>query len=285
MYLDFRMIKEKLEVVSVINYFKLEGLTIKNGSYQGSCPIHKGDNHTAFRFSIEKKIYNCFTRCGGGNILDFICNYCKVPIYEAGNIGLNIIDGLPLKQYGLKYQLKLNPYHNYLSDRGISLKTRQYFGIGFSSRGYLKNRIAIPIHSASGILVAYAGRSIDESKSKYLFPAGFNKSDHIYNFHRVSENDDCVYIVEGFFDVFRLHDLNVKAISIMGTTLSKKQLDLLKTLNTHYILMLDGDIAGRTAMARILRYMQYNNLNVSEVALKDNTDPADLDLETLPIKK
>ncbi len=285
MYLDFRIIKETLEVDSIIEYFQLDGLTKKYGSYHGSCPIHKGDNPTAFRFSIEKKIYNCFTRCGGGNILDFISRYCNVPIYEAGKIGINIIEGLPFKKYGLKFRLNLDPFHNYLSNRGISLTTRQYFGIGFSSKGYLKNRIAIPIHSASGDFVAYAGRSIDRSKSKYLFPAGFNKSDYIYNMHRISENDDRVYIVEGFFDVFRLYDLNTKAISIMGTTLSRNQLKLLESLNTHYILMLDGDIPGRTATARILKYMQHKNLNVSEVILKNNIDPADLDIETLPFNR
>lgn len=285
MYLDFRMIKEDLDVVSVINYFELDGLTEKYGSFHGPCPIHKGDNITAFHFSIEKKIFNCFTRCGGGNILDFISKYCNVPIYEAGKIGLNIIEGHPFKEYGLKFRLNLDPHHRYFSKRGISIDTREYFGIGFSSTGYMKNRIAIPIHSASGNLVAYVGRSIGRSKPKYLFPRGFNKSDHIYNMHRISADDDRVCIVEGFFDVFKLHDLNVKAISIMGKSLSTNQLNLLKSLDAHYILMLDGDIAGRSASACILRYMQSNNLKVSEVTLKDNTDPADLDIETLPFNR
>jgi len=241
MYIDFRMIKERLDVVSVINFFQLDGLTEQYGSYHGPCPIHRGNNPTAFRFSIDKKIFNCFTRCGGGNILDFISKYCSVSIYEAGKIGLKIINSHPFKKDGLKFRLNLDPYHHYLSDRGMSLDTIKYFGIGLCSKGYLKNRIAIPIHNAKGDLVAYAGRSINKSEPKYLFPPGFNKSDHIYNMHRIS--DGKVYIVEGFFDVFRLHQFNVKSISIMGTSLSRNQMKLLKSLDAQYILMLDANSA------------------------------------------
>ncbi len=283
MYINFKKIKDNLEVDSVINYFNLDGLTKKYGSYHGSCPIHKGDNSNAFHFSIEKKIFNCFTSCGGGNILDFISMYCNVPIYEAGKIGLKIINGGISTNNNLKFPLNYNPYHIYLLNRDISQDTIKFFAIGYCEIGYWKNRILIPIHNIAGDLISHAARSIDGSEPRYLFPAFFNKSDHIYNMHRISEKDDIVYIVEGFFDVFRLHNFNVKAISIMGTSLSRNQMNLLKSINTRYLLMMDGDIRGKAATSQIMKYMHDEKLDVSVVNLKDNTDPADLDKETFSI--
>ena len=90
MYLNFKEIKKFLEVADVLDYFQIDTLKYKNGSYSGSCPIHKGKNPNAFHFNERKKIFNCFTKCGGGNVLDFIMKYKKVSIYEAGLIAFKI---------------------------------------------------------------------------------------------------------------------------------------------------------------------------------------------------
>ena len=91
MYLNFKEIKEKLTVEEVLNELNINHLKFKSESYSGFCPIHKGKNKNAFHFNKSKKIFNCFTKCGGGNILDFIMKYKNISIYEAGLIGLNIV--------------------------------------------------------------------------------------------------------------------------------------------------------------------------------------------------
>ena len=40
----------------------------------------------------------------------------------------------------------------------------------------MSGRVVIPIHNERGELVAYAGRSIDDSEPRYKLPRGFHKS-------------------------------------------------------------------------------------------------------------
>ena len=48
----------------------------------------------------------------------------------------------------------------------------------------MSGRVVIAIHNERGELVAYAGRSTDNSEPKYKFPAGFHKSLELFNVHR-----------------------------------------------------------------------------------------------------
>jgi hypothetical protein len=65
----------------------------------------------------------------------------------------------------------------YLAQRGVDSKTAAHFGIGFyPGKGLMEGRIVIPIHNEEGILVAYAGRNLDQSEPRYRFPGRFCKS-------------------------------------------------------------------------------------------------------------
>jgi len=63
--------------------------------------------------------------------------------------------------------------HPYLASRGVNESTAREFGLGlFCGRGSMSGRIVFPIHNEKGELVAYAGRSIDESEPRYKIPGG-----------------------------------------------------------------------------------------------------------------
>ncbi len=66
--------------------------------------------------------------------------------------------------------------------------------------------------------MAYAGRAVtDHSNGKYRFPTGFRKSLILYNLHRITSRS--IIVLEGFFDVFRLHQLgcpNTVALTILA---------------------------------------------------------------------
>jgi DNA primase len=70
----------------------------------------------------------------------------------------------------------------------------------------MAGRIVIPIESERGELVAYAGRSIDGSEPKYKLPAGFKKSQVLFNLCRAMEEvpTGAVVLVEGFFDCMKV---------------------------------------------------------------------------------
>lgn len=46
---------------------------IRRGKYwRGRCPIHNGDNPTAFSVNIDTLAWTCFTHCGSGSVLAFV---------------------------------------------------------------------------------------------------------------------------------------------------------------------------------------------------------------------
>ena len=82
----------------------------------------------------------------------------------------------------LPFSLRLNGWHPYLDQRGISRQTAQSFGVGYyAGRGFLRGRIVFPIHNERGEVVAYAGRRLDGVGPKYRFPTGFSKSRTLFH--------------------------------------------------------------------------------------------------------
>ncbi|MEI8292020.1 MAG: toprim domain-containing protein, partial [Verrucomicrobiota bacterium] len=156
----------------------------------------------------------------------------------------------------LKFRLdKLERTHPYLTEqRGLTPETIVDFGIGFCSKGMMADRIAIPIHNVKGEVVAYAGRFVGEAPEgtpKYKLPAGFRKSQELFNIDRAIKvpADQPLVIVEGFFDAMKLHQHGChKVVALMGSTLSSAQEELIRqytTSQSHVIIMLDENEAGK----------------------------------------
>lgn len=227
-FVDFRAVKREVTMVQVLEHYGLMSRMKQNGdSLTGACPIHEGKNESAFRVSISKNCWNCFSQCGcGGNVLDFVAKKEKVSLPKAARL---LVEWFNLKiespENGSPRQEKshspvrdkkesksaaakpveydnakgenmplgfvlqnLQPEHAYLTERGLSPETIQTFGLGFCQKGLLNGRIAIPIHNAKGELVAYAGRwPGDTDKEKYLLPKGFKKSLEMFNLDRASK--------------------------------------------------------------------------------------------------
>jgi DNA primase len=156
----------------------------------------------------------------------------------------------------LKFRLdKLERSHPYLLEqRGLTPETIVDFGIGFCAKGMMADRIAIPIHNAKGEVVAYAGRfpgEAGEDTPKYKLPAGFRKSQELFNIDRASKEpaDMPLVIVEGFFDAMKLHQYGCrKVVALMGSTMSVAQEELIRqhtNSQSHVIVMLDENEAGK----------------------------------------
>jgi DNA primase len=141
--------------------------------------------------------------------------------------------------------------HPYLEGRGVVEETARMLGIGyFGGRGSMSGRIVFPIHNEKGDLVAYAGRSIDESEPKYKFPAGFHKSLELYNLHRAIGEGNArrrVVVVEGFFDCLKVNAAGFPCVALMGSSLSEAQEELIVRHFNVVCILLDGDEAGQAA--------------------------------------
>jgi hypothetical protein len=120
----------------------------------------------------------------------------------------------------LKFKLTGIDYaHPYLAERGINEKTAIEFGVGFyAGPGLMHGRLVISIHNSEGELVAYCGRSVDQTQPRYRVPPAFAKSEILFNMHRAgSAGDHSVVAVEGFFDCMRVHQAGFRSVvALMG---------------------------------------------------------------------
>jgi len=190
----------------------------------------------------------------------------------------------------LKFRLdKLERTHPYLTEqRGLTPETIVDFGIGFCSKGMMADRIAIPIHNAKGEVVAYAGRFVGEPPEgtpKYKLPAGFRKSQELFNIDRASKEpgDRPLVIVEGFFDAMKLHQHGCrKVVALMGSTLSSAQEELIRqhtNSQSHVIVMLDENDAGKAGREDIAcRLSKFCFVRVHQFA-KPDMEPEHLTAE------
>lgn len=137
----------------------------------------------------------------------------------------------------LDFELKeLDPEHESIRKLGLSPDTVAYFGLGYCGRrGMFQDRIAIPIHNASGQLVAYAGRIANEAevdgnnKPFYLYPnrERIRRQDHkklvfdrtriVYNAHRVEAPTDTLVVVGDIFHAWIIHDMGrPNVVALLG---------------------------------------------------------------------
>lgn len=195
----------------------------------------------------------------------------------------------PNKPLGFELR-NLDPAHPYLAERGLSGETIAEFGLGCCNNGSMKGRIVIPIHNADGKLVAYAGRwpgDPPEDTPKYKLPAGFRKSEELFNLHRALQADPGMplVIVEGFFDCLHLWQNGFdRVVALMGSQLSQPQEELLtKHLqpDDRIIVMLDEDEAGRGGREQVLQRLATRAFVKVFRFAKEGQQPTDLSAEDL----
>ncbi|MGZ8867646.1 MAG: DNA primase [Thermoanaerobaculia bacterium] len=146
-----------------------------------------------------------------------------------------------------------------------------------------RNRLIIPIHSETGALVGFGGRSLDGSDPKYLnSPESevFNKSRLLYNLHRSRDamrKIDRAILVEGYFDAIAIDNAGVPGVvASMGTSLTAGQASILRRFTRRVVIAYDGDEAGRNATLRAAPVLLSAGLNVEALDLQGEKDPDSL---------
>lgn len=146
----------------------------------------------------------------------------------------------------LPFALKqLDHDHPSIGALGISPATVAHFGLGYCSRGFLKGRIAIPLHDQRGRLAGYAGRlptteSPSSGEPRYRFPGDreregtlhhFAPEQLVYGAHLVSSPPRAKLIVaEEFSLVWHLWELGIEAVALPTGHMSPVQSTILNGL-------------------------------------------------------
>lgn len=229
--------------------------------------------------------------------------------------------------------LRSNPTaHQYVLGRGLTEETIKNFRIGFApaewralrhflkSKGYrdedveavglikktdkpgadpyydgFRGRVIFPISDSSGRVVAYTGRTLDETANppKYLNSPEtvlFTKSKVLYGLDKAKidiRKRDYAILVEGQMDLVMLHQAgHTNAVAASGTAFTDdagpdSALGLLTRLSDNIVVAFDSDSAGQKAAKRIVPALSLMSavslgMNVKIIDIKGGKDPADI---------
>ena len=180
-----------------------------------------------------------------------------------GNVSLNKL--LLSKKYSTDTLIKLglvNEHNGYIND-------------------IFKYRIMFPIHDLDGNVVGFTGRIYENNdQAKYINSKEsviFKKGQILFNYHRAKseiKRKKEVILVEGNMDAIRMYSSGIKnVLALMGTSLTKEQVSIIKSLRANIILMFDNDNAGEIATYQNGTILEEAGLNPQIVRISGPKDP------------
>ncbi len=192
-------------------------------------------------------------------------------VIEDFEIGLALDDKETLSKLLLEKGYKKEE----LVDLGLSFIYQETLLDQFSGR------IIFPICNKDGQVVGFTGRIYrNEDSAKYINSKEtviFKKGELFYNYHLAKDyvkKAKSVILVEGQMDAIRLYNEGFcNVIATSGTSLTKDQISLLKSLKCKIILSLDSDNAGKDATFRIGEHLSKEGFEVYVVCYEGAKDP------------
>lgn len=196
------------------------------------------------------------------------------PIIEKFQLGYS-----PAKWDAFTTYAKQNGYSDELLEQiGLSLKGNK----GLYDRYH--GRVMFPIHNLTGRVIGFGGRILvndPEKKSpKYQnSPESeiYDKKQTLYGIYfaknAIARQDECI-LVEGYFDVLRMHQIGIEnVVASSGTSLTMEQIRLVKRYTKNITMLYDGDSAGIHAALRGTDMILGEGMNVRIVVLPPEHDP------------
>ena len=288
-------------------------LTKAGREFRGCCPFHN-EKTPSFYVNDDKAFYHCFGCSAHGDAIRWMTEQRGLPFIDAVK-ELAQAAGMEMPaqdRQAVERAERARGHHEAMADavaffteqlngiagaearavlekRGVTAKTAQAFGLGYSPD--TRGRLMIPIRDPRGRVIAFGGRVIGAKDSgggepKYLNSPDtplFDKGHTLYNLDKAapaSRKSGRVIVVEGYMDVIALAQAGFgEAVAPLGTALTEAQLERLWRLVDVPILCFDGDSAGQKAAIRAaLRALPglAPGRSLSFVTLPEGQDPDDL---------
>ncbi len=294
-HLDFKRLKQTVTIEQVLaDKGLLDALRKRGSRLVGPCPLHGGDNPTAFVVDVDRNIWHCFTGCGGGDVVEMTRRLTDGTFAGAARYLAQLAGSTPVprtpharRRTAQRFRpftrrLRLDPSTAFLARKGITQRTARRYEVGeYQGPGMLSRCVGLRLLDPLGRHLGYAGRRLDPdkvlSRGKWVFPPRLPKSSLLYGYHQAQHLlHRGAVVVECPWGVLRVTQLGNPAVALLGTSLSTSQRALLLNL-PKVVLLLDGDQAGRRATASI----KAQPVNAVQVNLPEGLDPDDLPDEGL----
>jgi DNA primase len=168
---------------------------------------------------------------------------------------------------------------------GSGYKTELLQQLGLTTqynKDFFRGRILFPIHSVSGKVLGFGGRTLSADKKipKYINSPEteiYFKSKIVYGIYQarkaITQHNEC-YLVEGYMDVISLFQSGIEnVVASSGTSLTQDQVRLIKRYTSNLTILYDGDSAGVKAAIRGLEIALEEGVNVKVVLFPVEDDP------------
>ena len=147
-----------------------------------------------------------------------------------------------------------------------------------------RSRVIFPVKTLNGFVFALGGRTLlKENFAKYINSPEtefYKKGNNLYNIDgakKSSNENDEVFLVEGYMDVVNLHKFGIKnVVANLGTAMTERQIVLIWSFFKNPIICFDGDSSGQKAAIRAaerLFPLMKPDFNVYFLILPNNLDP------------
>ncbi len=146
----------------------------------------------------------------------------------------------------------------------------------------LRGRLIFPIFDERNRPVAFAGRILEENvkTAKYINSPEtpiYHKGRLLYGLNwaqgAIRENDRAI-VVEGYMDMIALHLAGMNnVVAVSGTAFTSSQCRTLRRFTKNFVLVLDGDAAGRKAALRATQVAMEQSVRPGVVMLSSGEDP------------
>ena len=305
-------VKQRTDIVEVIgSYVPL----LKSGrNFKAACPFH-AERTPSFFVSPERQSWHCFGACGeGGDVFSFVMKregleFAQALRMLAERVGVTLPerrerDEDPRAERACQANEAAATYYgrlllsgragkvamDYLTKRGVDLKTIQQFSLGYSPEGWdnirphllqlgfttedllragllvegesgshdrFRGRLMFPIWDVRGRVAGFGARALDHSVPKYVNTPQTDIFDKGGNLYYLSNSRDDIrrvgyaVIVEGYMDVIAAHQHGfTNVVASMGTALTERQMRLVRRYTRKVVLALDADAAGSEAVLK-----------------------------------
>ena len=248
-FVDFAELKQRVSISSAIEFLQLspvEKQTDKGPQLRCACPQCGGDKRILTITPAIEKFY-CFGSRDHGDVIALVAHVLDCTAKEAAfkldawaggtkpaktstvNSTVRTVPEEKAPERRLQPLDYLQADHEKVIGLGVAPETCKSFGAGYAPRGIMRGRLAIPIHTRMGELVAYCGRAVSGESPTLTFPNGFRPEQYVFNAHHMMEGE--LYLTLDPLHVLTAFENGVEnVVSFLTESISAEQLQVLAAL-------------------------------------------------------
>lgn len=170
--------------------------------------------------------------------------------------------------------LQYDFYHPYMWQRKLTKEVVDQFRVGYDK---IRGAITFPVYDEKHKLVMVTARSV--TSKRFWIPEGVEKPVYLL-YDLLERNQDAAFVAESQINALTLRSYGLNGIALFGTGSYEQLKTLSRSGIRNYILLFDGDEAGRKGAQRFKRNMP-KDVFITDVRMPAGKDVNDLEYNEL----